>query len=178
MSAPGLLSWLRSTVEGDKAVAEALEGERWSPVKGRGDWHIQTSQGQSFGGGMEYGELDPNEADHIQRHDPRDTIARCTAELAQLDHLAKVAYHRHFPEAPKTYGDSAAWAAAEAIRRLAVGYQHRPGFDADWLHCLCPRPLILHLPDAPGPDRDCARCGRTLKADDLPAPSLPPPREV
>jgi hypothetical protein len=53
-----LLSWLRSTIEGDKAAAS----EAAAPRKGQ--------------------EVD---LVHIAIHDPRDTIARCDAELKILD---------------------------------------------------------------------------------------------
>jgi hypothetical protein len=129
-----LISWLRFTIEGDKAVAEALDGETWSAVKGSGDWHIQTSQGQSFGGDVEYGELDPNEADHIQRHDPRGTIARCEAELALLDEMIPTIEELDYIAMSEGLGSMAFGEPVALLLRLMVsGYRHRPGFHPSWL---------------------------------------------
>lgn len=120
-----LLSWLRATIEGDKVAAEALDGEVWTAVKAHGDWHIQTSQGQTFGGDSEWGDLDPCEAVLIATHGPRDVIARCEAELALLDRCEGAGE-------PGTTPDFW-WGMREAIDMLATGYRHRPGFKPAWL---------------------------------------------
>ena len=73
MSEDGLVPWLRAQVEADKAAASAAgrrirvhQPEPWYEADdNRFEW--------------------PEDAAHIAIHDPRDTIARCEAELAVLD---------------------------------------------------------------------------------------------
>lgn len=107
-----MLSWLRSTIEGDKALAERLGGE---PIS------------------IDAGAMHEDEAEHIQRHDPRDTIARCDAELALLDdfipiveELDHIAYSEGLGSLP--YGEP----QQRLIRMLARGYRHRSGYLAEW----------------------------------------------
>jgi len=78
---------------------------------------------------------------HIALHDPRDTIARCEAELALLDklmpvlrQLGEIAYGEgQGAEHPDQPGEYIAEEAAEyLVELLAAGYRHRPGFKAEW----------------------------------------------
>jgi hypothetical protein len=64
-------------------------------------------------------------ADHIALHDPRDTIARCEAELALLARYDG-------PDERGTTPDF--WCGIrEAIEMIAAGYKHRPGFNPEWV---------------------------------------------
>lgn len=163
-----MLSWLRSTIEGDKAAAEAAAAPRkgrynivdadgnrqfdHTPRPYNGEWRLSenrdavmpscpeadavvsgscgcccpTSQGQ--------------EADlaHIATHDPRDTIARCEAELALLDEHAVEdtgfgKYCRVCSEYSTKPGEESelepAGAPCRTVRILACGYENRDGFD-------------------------------------------------
>ncbi|MEU4224307.1 DUF6221 family protein [Nonomuraea sp. NPDC026600] len=128
-----LLSWLRATIEGDKVAAEALDGEIWTAVKAHGDWHIQTSQDQTFGGDSEWGDLDPCEAVLIAAHGPRDVIARCEAELALL------VMHEDLHDCVTETGSQVFPAGdrdeilCPTIRALAQARRYRPGFNLAWL---------------------------------------------
>lgn len=137
-----LITWLRQTIEGDKVAAEALDGEVWTAVKAQGDWHIQTSQDQTFGGDARWGELDPREAVLIAAHDPRDTIARCEAELALLDEHAVEdtgfgKYCRVCSEYSTKPGESSelepAAAPCRTVLLLATSRRHRLGFNPEWV---------------------------------------------
>jgi len=84
----------------------------------------------------------------MEANDPRDTIARCDAELAILDELAAATARRKAEAA-----DYGAWAAGDApavrpafsgpdvkliegleraVRLLGWGYRHRPGYREEW----------------------------------------------
>ena len=130
MASEDLLSWLRSTIEGDKAAAEKAQP---------GPWHIGNAVDptrpcnvHTFPGARGVAdELLWLDAEHVVRHDPRDTIARCEAELALLD---------EHPAAAGTY--LPAWAGrcqgcgdrmpCTTVKLLATGYRHRPGFNPEW----------------------------------------------
>jgi hypothetical protein len=64
-------------------------------------------------------------ADHMVLQQPRDTIARCQAELALLDRYEG-------PDEPGRTPDF--WdGMREAVAMVAAGYEHRPGFNPAWL---------------------------------------------
>jgi hypothetical protein len=67
------------------------------------------------------------EVDHICRHDPRNVVARCEAELAILDEcdlLLKVGI---------AFPDEAGVESAERIMRLiGAAYRHRDGYLEEW----------------------------------------------
>jgi hypothetical protein len=126
-----LLSWLRSTIEGDKAAAEAIE-DGSAPWVGEweadGDLALRTHNGHVLAH-LRGEAFKPGVLDHIARHDPADTIARCTSELALLDLLEKAE-----SEPVGEYGEADDVAAHRlafglAVRTLAYGYKNRPGFD-------------------------------------------------
>lgn len=136
MAADDMLSWLRSTIEGDKAVAEENLGEAWTAADDRdGGFFINMEDAGSFGkacGCCITGTLCEVEAKHIALHDPRDTIARCEAELkllddfiGQVDALDWIAYS----EGQGSPGET----SAHLLRLMASGYRHRPGFNPDWV---------------------------------------------
>ena len=132
-----LLSWLRATIEGDNATAEAATPGPWSYDPTRewydGDDFVTMTNGQEFVG---FG--DPSafrgavcitgdaghtpsmrDAVHIARHDPRDVMARCAAELRLL------AEHGHGETCDRG-------PACDILRLLAYGYRHRPGWLPEW----------------------------------------------
>ncbi|MFF0864180.1 DUF6221 family protein [Nonomuraea sp. NPDC003560] len=154
-----LLSWLRSVIEGDKAAAIAADKASPGPWVNRGQagegsaWQIHgaltddsetewdeerqdvvnigirvATLNYSDGGGV----WEREAADHIVLQQPRDTIARCTAELALLD---------EHPEAAGTYLPN--WAGrcqgcgertpCTTVKLLASGRRHRPGFNPEWV---------------------------------------------
>ncbi|MEU7743543.1 DUF6221 family protein [Nonomuraea sp. NPDC049158] len=142
-----LLSWLRATIEGDNATAEAATPGPWSYDPTRewydGDDFVTMTNGQEFVG---FG--DPSafrgavcitgdaghapsmrDAVHIARHDPRDVMARCAAELRLIaahghgagDEGGRAGEDGHADEGP-----------CDTLRLLAYGYRHRPGWQPEW----------------------------------------------
>lgn len=158
-----LTAWLRATIEADLAQAKAADEAAPGPwvntgQAGLGDaWQIHggpsgeeepdwEAPGWSLkpvpirvatlkyddGGGV----WEKDAADHIVLQQPRDTIARCEAELALLD------LHK-----PGEYGECVTchvgaqscgccgWGdfPCDTVQLLARGYRHRPGFKPSWL---------------------------------------------
>lgn len=106
--------WLRATIEGDKALAEAVKDP------------AEISMGAEFVDNCGSDEA----AEHIRRHDIPDTVARCEAELALLDDYAEArTYYYEHTSAPagELHG------LHTAINRVASGYRHRPGFKPEWM---------------------------------------------
>lgn len=147
MASDDMLSWLRAVVEGDKAAAEATSATPHRKAETASADHAAWSysgesgvvmcgcgvfEGVASGNcGCCWPDAEGREVDlaHIALHDPRDTIARCEAELALLDdHAEATAHYAKHLEAPagEVYG---LWVA---IKRLLSGYQHREGFNPDW----------------------------------------------
>lgn len=146
-----LLSWLRSTIEGDKAAAELAASGEHNGVAFTGHWtfthgdDVVYQDGRRIPGGEGIvsrscdccGPASAGHAEdlaHIALHDPRDTIARCEAELALLDEfipiveeLDYIAYSEGLGSLP--YGEP----QRRLLKTLASGYRHRPGFNPDWV---------------------------------------------
>lgn len=163
------VTWLRQQVEARRALAaEACpntDGHWW-----RREWEVYADGGREPVGALYAGEpvLDsdgevsggdyivvydegaPSQAQfgHIALNDPRDTIARCDAELAVLDEYTG-ALARRAAEA----ADYAEWIAGtapedtprfpgphpatipgleRAVRHLATAYRHHPGYQEQW----------------------------------------------
>jgi hypothetical protein len=129
MASDKMLSWLRSTIQGDKAAAEATEDSS-APWDGQwiadGNKALRTYNQHVLAhvGGWEF---KPGVLDHLARHDPRDTIARSTAELALLDRL------EYAMNDPINFAFAARNLAEDAIEALTSGYSHREGFNPDWV---------------------------------------------
>jgi len=82
------------------------------------------------------------EFDHIIRHDPRNVVARCEAELAILDEHQHVPASYKVPQFPSNPpfgciicgrnddGTIAPVGWCATVRLLASGYKHRPGYPA------------------------------------------------
>ncbi|RSN12826.1 hypothetical protein DMB42_11655 [Nonomuraea sp. WAC 01424] len=175
-----LLSWLRATIEGDKAVAvgaasspRAVEylfpdgpdasGRAWEErqVPDGGAWFVERDLVMSWPQGMHarrgvvggscgccYGDSEGRsvDLDHIQRHDPRDTIARCEAELKILDiHKPVDGYgrveYRELKDPGKVCevccfdwdGPLIGKFPCDTLIALAAGRRHRPGFNPEWV---------------------------------------------
>ncbi|TYB69714.1 hypothetical protein FXF51_06010 [Nonomuraea sp. PA05] len=120
MASDEMLSWLKATIEGDKALAEENLGEVWAAADDRDEgFFIEIEDAGAFGkacGCCITGTLCEVEAKHVALHDPRDTIARCEAELSVLDLFEKHGY---------ALGGAYFGALHDALGRLVVGYRHR-----------------------------------------------------
>lgn len=136
-----LLTWLRATVEGDKAAAEEIRAS-WTTTS----WMVERPDG---GGDERLALVDEHtrrklvvvdwgsnrasedELEHMARHDPQDTIARCEAELKLLD-----LYERYTVVPEDEQAAMFIWQAnrlaEHALKALAYGYRHRPGWQEGW----------------------------------------------
>lgn len=149
------MAWLRATIEGELAAAQVAPPGPWEvmptdypdsglsiiglPLHGSSkDWLI-ASPGYDKGGVW----LDAD-AQHIALHDPQDTIARCGAELAELDMLEAMphytcddpfyACHMANPDfwvdpTCSCYRDAF---VDRALRIKAYGYRRRSGWREEW----------------------------------------------
>lgn len=144
-----LLLWLRATIEGDKAAAEKVRAEVWTayeePWEKGESAMIKVGESGRDGyscGCCTTGSLDPDRAAHMAIHDPRDTIARCEADLALLDEHAVDdtgfgKYCRVCSEYSTKPGEGGelepAGAPCRTVRILACGYKNRAGYPGDAL---------------------------------------------
>jgi hypothetical protein len=143
--------WLRKHILERKAIAEQASTSPWlaepndhgiGPVE---EWLITgpspMRSGDIVGPGYEGGGAwEERDAHHIALNDPRDTIARCDAELAILDeHQAYPATYpgeydfgcpRCSPHAGDGIVDPPGW--CPTVKHLASGYQFRPGYQEAW----------------------------------------------
>lgn len=153
-----MLTWLRATIEGDKAAAEAAGGEEWVLGKDGQQLYLAPANAEPEPWRAEqiaewtyvvdhcchpeqWDECDTAKQEHIVIHDPRDTIARCDAELAFLDAMVSVVDALDYiaygegqgagdPDRPGEvlYGPS-----TYLLKKFALGYRHRPGFKPEWV---------------------------------------------
>lgn len=110
--------WLRATIEGDKAAAEAVSDP------------AEISMGAEFVDNCGSDEA----AEFIRRHDPADTIAQCEAQLKLLD-----------LHGPNRHGncracdpDSCGCTGSEdypcaTVCTILSGYRRREGFKPEWV---------------------------------------------
>ncbi|MEU4224302.1 DUF6221 family protein [Nonomuraea sp. NPDC026600] len=135
-----LLSWLKTTIEGDLAAARAADEASPGPWVNTGQagqddaWQIHgapTGETEVNWDGPEPvespallqvatlnysdggGVWEREAADHIVLQQPRDTIARCLSELAIVDEMIPTPNER-------------------LLRLIAAGYQNRPGWRDEW----------------------------------------------
>lgn len=149
----GLLSWLRSTIEGDKADASTLPHGPWYR-EGVYPQRISNAEAILIAETCTNPSWRPDIADHIIRHDPRDTIARCEAELAELDAIEAIPHQRVIDDewfscsqARDEYGGLSCYndarrgepcdcgrdAFVDRMTRAKVyGYRHRSGYRPEW----------------------------------------------
>lgn len=132
MSYSDLAAWLRTTITAEKSTAERATAGRWAvAVDARGRWRVDVARWNDYLTDYEVtGRIvrprNFRDAEHIALHDPRDTIARCEADLELIDGLAQVA------DGAETYGGTAAWLAEDLLEDVAQGYRHRSGFKPEW----------------------------------------------
>ncbi|MFI7630245.1 DUF6221 family protein [Microbispora rosea] len=149
-----LITWLRATIQADLDTARAATYGEWA-MFGHGDddyrpYPAYPGEQVTRGHGWNISVTDPAgpdvaaelrraDAEHVVAQQPRDTIASCEAELALI-----AAYEEHardwpadvvmrpdtdpidFVESERTR------ALGEAVRLLAHGYRHRPGWQEGW----------------------------------------------
>ncbi|MEV7805016.1 DUF6221 family protein [Microbispora sp. NPDC088329] len=155
-----LIDWLRAQIEARKVVAEAAAREGDNPVWQDGGEYVYADR-DTYPGGTTYiavGPWDGPVPDAVRAHlvlnDPRDVIARCRAELAELDMIDAIPHQR--------VEDDDWWSCAQArdergelacgndcraggpcdcgrdplvsrlLRAKAYGYSHRPGWREEW----------------------------------------------
>ncbi|SEN85501.1 DUF6221 family protein [Nonomuraea pusilla] len=129
-----LLSWLKATIEGDKAAAEAATPGPWTvddPSEFESGLEIEAPDATVAGHGHYCGGVwKQADADHMCRHDPQDTIARCDAELFILS-------CHEGPHECVSPDDNCLWIECEddcpTLKALARGRRHRSGFNPAWL---------------------------------------------
>jgi hypothetical protein len=159
-------AWLRRQIEVRLALAREAggntDGRWWRCTTGtytdRGVWteDVRVPAGPLYGGGAEqdsdgdifggeqtviYDEGYPTDEQfgHIEANDPRDTIARCEAELAILDEhrVARMTYpdvasfgciRCHYGANGEDYNGG--WCTT--TRLLASGYRHHDGYAEHW----------------------------------------------
>lgn len=141
-----LIAWLRATIVGDRAAAEAAVPGPWITYF---DDTWVGDVGPIPGGFPNVGITDsiPEEAEigaelhaantrHIAIHDPQDTIARCEAELAELDAITGMPHHACLIDEPDDEGTTCSCGrdslADRLLRIKAHGYRHRSGWQEGW----------------------------------------------
>lgn len=150
-----LADWLRAQIETRKVAAEAARGLRWdrkheTQHPGPGAWRATDDVGELWiqeADGFdeiatdrlvspeEYRSLDPAHVAHIVANDPRDTIARCDAELAILNLHVKGEYGEcvicDFGAQSCGCVGWDDW-PCDTVRTVALAYAHRDGYRAEW----------------------------------------------
>lgn len=125
-----IASWLRATIEGDKADAlNVSDGpykpETWTAAQytdGNRGWEVAGQLSHVVGGAFE------KDAAHMARHDPRDTVARCDAELAILDRYDELLARGQ----TNVMDEDRIWLAQGFVCLLASGYRNRDGWKDAW----------------------------------------------
>jgi hypothetical protein len=168
MASDDMLSWLRSTITADLAQAKAADEASPGPwvntgQDGLGDaWQIHgaptgdttwvydrvaeesrevpellrvATLNYDDGGGV----WEREAADHIVLQQPRDTIARCEAELALLDEMIPIIEELDDIAMSEGLGSVAYGEPTYLlVQKMVSGYRHRPGFDPAWLEEFVP----------------------------------------
>lgn len=154
MASDEMLSWLRTTIEGDRAAAEAAGSQEWvlgkegqqlylAPANADPEpWHAEWIAEWTYVVDHcchpeRWDECDTAKQEHIALHDPRDTIARCEAELSVLDRVLpevrRVAvrlaeeFGGIWPDGKLTSSETM------LLKTLASGYRYREGFKSEWM---------------------------------------------
>lgn len=134
MASDDMLSWLRSTIEGDRVAAEKLVSRANAR---QGAWSFDNMQVRDEAGHLVVKHTWPDEGEHIALHDPRDTIARCEAELDILDQVLPEVRRISVRLAEEFGGiwPGGMLTSSEKmlLTTLAKGYRHRPGFRPEWV---------------------------------------------
>ena len=156
-----MVAWLRFQILARKAAAEAATEGPWEVTGQDGlddAWQIYGGVDKNGGTLVDWNSGEPVEvpvrhrvatlnyedgggvwrredADHIVLNQPRDTIARCEAELRILndyDDFARVAADHPSPPGDPSWAELSAGILGDVIGDLAYAYRHRPGFDSSW----------------------------------------------
>jgi hypothetical protein len=131
-----LADWLRATINSDLQAAKDLEAASWrvtswthERVDGGGDERIALvdEDGRKLIV-FTWPDVDvtQDELEHMAIHDPRDTIARCEAELQIVD------LHGEIHEGPCVSVYDYPQPPCRELRVKAYGYRHRPGWLEEW----------------------------------------------
>ncbi|MEU6709976.1 DUF6221 family protein [Nonomuraea sp. NPDC046802] len=153
-----MLSWLRSTIEGDKALAEVAGNCERYGVRYTGHWTYTPGDDLVYQDGRRGPGVAgivgrscaccgpasagyPHDLMHVATHDPRDTIARCEADLKFLDDLVavvgdldEIAYGEgQAARCPGRDGEYIHEAVPYLLKVFAQGFKHRPGFNPEWV---------------------------------------------
>jgi hypothetical protein len=141
-----LVTWLRREIEGRRALAlnaVTVEADVHAgavtvpagPPAASSAWREQSSGVLVTSEGREddawYGTWamgDSRLTRLIAANDPRDTIARCEAELAILDLHASNDYERY----PECVHCAVEAFPCRTVRYPGYGYRHRPGWREEW----------------------------------------------
>lgn len=127
-----MVEWLRSQIETDRHWAQQVIAlsEEWD------SWRWDKKMIWSLGGTQMAEARSPIIAAHIATHDPRDTIARCEAELGIIDDYEQA--RRKLESGPDPCAPGSVFLSGRhdalrgAITRLGYGYRHRDGYKASW----------------------------------------------
>lgn len=132
-----LTAWLRATIQGDKALAEAAPPAPWTANTEHDE--VLAADGIAVAEGFALSGRQLRAAvDHITRHDPRDTIARCEADLELLDEHKHAITHSGLEclSCHVHYGSNGSVRSGagycRTVRLLAYGYRHRDGWQEGW----------------------------------------------
>lgn len=107
-----MLSWLRAQISEHLAIAIAALGD--------GTWY----ETDGYLSDWENCRMSRVDEAHIVANSPRDTIARCEAELRELD--------RHEPNFADCCPLDDEVSPCESVQIMASGYRHRPGWSLSW----------------------------------------------
>ncbi len=133
--------WLRGWITTDRQAAEAAL--KVAPGEWHDNWGDQDEDDEDVYPVIftdEQGELLRAEdgmrpvIDHLIRHEPRDVIARCDAELKLLDlYTHMLGWNDTYDQGVTEHEIRMMQAGArEMLRMLVQGYRHRPGYRPEW----------------------------------------------
>jgi hypothetical protein len=121
-----LVTWLRRRINERKYLAErAIElgnAAEWQELSSGVLMTIAPDAPQDWTDGV-WPMGDSSLTRLMEANDPRDTIARCEAELAILD-----LYEQQAAKDNNAMEEDRTWLLARVVRLLATGYKHRPGY--------------------------------------------------
>lgn len=123
-----ILAWLRADIEDELAAAKAAHAGPWMANPEHDE--VVAADGVTVAEGFALSNRQLRATvDHIVLHDPRDTIARCEADLAVL------AMHEYAHECSGP-DDNCMWIhddeTCPTVRMLAYGRRNRPGWRKEW----------------------------------------------
>lgn len=126
-----MLTWLRSQIVTEKEAAEAATKGEWDSDDG-GSIHV----GHPTNVIVDW-IPSTRDLDHVLRQQPRDTIARCEADLAILDEheIHDSGFTRSCTvcfEKGKDGDDVPVEAPCRTVRLLAYGRRRREGWNPEW----------------------------------------------